>query len=416
MKKSNEGYLTKYLRSDFFLYDISKLMKQLSEGGEYKSKEFKKTLYEIVEKVEGLKESKDIYLPILAMLYHDIKDIKGIAGGQPTTIDTSESLQKFCKKLYLKSKSKKVVLIIGESGTSKELIAKAIHYLGDRSNKDFIEINCAAIPENLLETELFGYEKGAFTGAYKSKIGLIEKANKSTFFLDEIGKMPEPQQGKLLKVIEEKKFYRVGGHKSIDIDVKFIAAAQNEKDIIPDLRARLGSNIIKMLPLRERLKINSDIPKLLLPKVIEDMGDIVGQDYFISKGANEKLLSYSYKNNYRDLESTLEAAIESAYEEGRKEILVTDIPNEDIDNVEKQVSTVQIEEPLDFRNIKLKDIISYGDKIRSDIVKAKIRAVLKEGQDLKAVLINEGLPEYQYDGMLKKLRKVSKSSVKELTQ
>jgi transcriptional regulator with PAS, ATPase and Fis domain len=398
MKKSNEGYLTKYLRSDFFLYDISKLMKQLSEGGEYKSKEFKKTLYEIVEKVEGLKESKDIYLPILAMLYHDIKDIKGIAGGQPTTIDTSESLQKFCKKLYLKSKSKKVVLIIGESGTSKELIAKAIHYLGDRSNKDFIEINCAAIPENLLETELFGYEKGAFT------------------VLDEIGKMPEPQQGKLLKVIEEKKFYRVGGHKSIDIDVKFIAAAQNEKDIIPDLRARLGSNIIKMLPLRERLKINSDIPKLLLPKVIEDMGDIVGQDYFISKGANEKLLSYSYKNNYRDLESTLEAAIESAYEEGRKEILVTDIPNEDIDNVEKQVSTVQIEEPLDFRNIKLKDIISYGDKIRSDIVKAKIRAVLKEGQDLKAVLINEGLPEYQYDGMLKKLRKVSKSSVKELTQ
>ena len=151
------------------------------------------------------------------------------------------------------------VLITGESGTGKELVARSIHYTGKRKDKPFIPINCAAIPHNLLESELFGYEKGAFTNAFNRKIGCIEEANSGTLFLDEIGDMPIEMQSKLLHFIENKTFRRVGGTKIIEVDVRIIAATnQNLTELIEqgkfreDLYYRLNIFPIHIPPLRER--------------------------------------------------------------------------------------------------------------------------------------------------------------------
>ena len=158
------------------------------------------------------------------------------------------------------------VLITGESGTGKELVARAIHHLSDRREAPFIEINCASIPVNLLESELFGHEKGSFTNATQRKNGLFEEAHKGTIFLDEIGEMDPAMQVKLLRVLEERKIRRVGGTRNIDIDVRVIAATNRYlqgaiKDGLfrEDLYYRLNVFPINMPPLRER---REDIPRL----------------------------------------------------------------------------------------------------------------------------------------------------------
>ena len=198
------------------------------------------------------------------------------------------------------------VLIVGESGSGKELVAKAIHNLSQRKERHFVAINCAAIPENLLESELFGYMKGAFTGAVSNKQGLFELANDGTLLLDEIAEMPLTLQAKLLRVIEDGTFRRVGGTSDIKVDVRIISSTNkdiksviNEGGFREDLYFRLNVLSLKVPPLRER---RDDIPLL----VEYFLKKYAGDKKKISQKAIEALKDYSWKGNVRELENIIE--------------------------------------------------------------------------------------------------------------
>jgi two-component system response regulator PilR (NtrC family) len=205
------------------------------------------------------------------------------------------------------------VLITGESGTGKELVARAIHYEGDRKDKPFVTINCGAIPENLLESELFGHQKGAFTGAVANKVGLVELADGGTFFLDEVTELPFNLQVKLLRFIQERNFRRVGGTAGISVDIRLIAASNKdvEKEVgegrfRKDLFYRLNVIRINVPTLRER---KSDMPMLVkhfLEKYSEEHGKKIKG---ISEEAINLLVEYDYSGNVRELENAIERAV-----------------------------------------------------------------------------------------------------------
>jgi len=205
---------------------------------------------------------------------------------------------------------KTTVLITGESGVGKEIIARAIHYNSARSEEQFIEINCAAIPETLLESELFGYEPGAFTDARRRKIGLFEKADHGTIFLDEIADMPLVLQAKVLKVLEEQSFMRLGGMSEIKIDVRFITASNRnlkkaieDGDFREDLFYRLNVVPISIPPLRERKE--DIIPLALL--FIQDFNHELHRSYEgISEEASKVLIEYDWPGNVRELRNVIE--------------------------------------------------------------------------------------------------------------
>lgn len=221
------------------------------------------------------------------------------------------------------------VLIHGESGTGKELIAKIIHQQSTRKEKPFQTINCAAIPENLLESELFGYEKGAFTGAQQQKQGLIPAANGGTVFLDEIGEMDFNLQGKLLRVIQERKVTPVGGTSELDVDFRLVAATN--RDLLEevhkgrfrlDLYYRLNVIPIHLPPLRER---KEDIPLLVdffIRKLSQNMGKSIEG---ITKESLQKLEQYTYPGNVRELQNIIERAIALTQS---KSIQIDDLPDE----------------------------------------------------------------------------------------
>lgn len=202
------------------------------------------------------------------------------------------------------------VMITGESGTGKEMVAVAIHRNSPRKNGPFVPVNCAALPEQLLESELFGHEKGAFTGAYSRKIGRFELADKGTIFLDEIGELPPSMQAKLLRVLQEKSFERVGGTKTITVDVRVIAATnrQLEKAIKDgqfreDLYYRLNVMPINLPPLRER---REDIP-LLVDHIMKKLRPTYGAKR-ISPAVMELFHHYDWPGNIRELENVIERA------------------------------------------------------------------------------------------------------------
>jgi two-component system response regulator PilR (NtrC family) len=205
------------------------------------------------------------------------------------------------------------ILVLGESGTGKEIVARAIHFNSDRFNKPFVTINCAAIPENLLESELFGHKKGAFTGAIDNKKGLFEEADGGTIFLDEVGELPLNIQVKLLRAIQEKEFKRVGDTKDVKVNVKIIAASNSnlEEDVKKnkfreDLYYRLNVIKIDMPPLRDR---KDDIP-LLVNHFIEKYNKEIGKDIEgISDEAQQYLENYDFPGNVRELENIIERAI-----------------------------------------------------------------------------------------------------------
>ncbi|GAM07797.1 acetoacetate metabolism regulatory protein AtoC [Geobacter sp. OR-1] len=202
------------------------------------------------------------------------------------------------------------VLITGESGTGKELIAKSIHHLSDRREAPFIEINCASIPVNLLESELFGHEKGAFTDASARKTGLFEAANKGTIFLDEIGEMDPAMQAKLLRVLESRQIRRVGGTRNIDVDVRVISATnRNLGDAIKsgqfreDLFYRLNVFPIRIPPLRER---REDIP-VLAAFYLDKYSRAFSRGFHEISGEAKALLSgYNWPGNIRELKNVIE--------------------------------------------------------------------------------------------------------------
>jgi len=217
------------------------------------------------------------------------------------------------KKLVLKiAKSNSTVMIRGESGTGKELIARSIHQNSLRSNEIFQAVNCAAINENLLESELFGHEKGSFTGAIGEKKGLFEVADNGTLFLDEIGELEISLQAKILRALQEKQIRRVGGTKDIDVDVRVVAATNRdllrmveEKRFREDLYYRLNVLSIDLPPLRER---RSDIP-VLIEYFLKKHTRGTDRKITIASDARHILEDYSYPGNIRQLESALERAI-----------------------------------------------------------------------------------------------------------
>ncbi|NTW58776.1 MAG: sigma-54-dependent Fis family transcriptional regulator, partial [Nitrospirae bacterium] len=205
------------------------------------------------------------------------------------------------------------VLVHGESGTGKELIARAIHYNSRRRDKPFVVVSCSALPETLLESELFGHEKGAFTGAIRQRIGRFEMAEGGTIFLDEIGEMTMPVQLKLLRVLQEREIERVGGNQTHKVDVRVIAAthrdlqeAMRERHFRQDLFYRLNVVPLKLPPLRERL---DDVP-LLAAHFLRKYADKNQKPVrSISREAMEALGAYSYPGNVRELENIIERAV-----------------------------------------------------------------------------------------------------------
>ncbi|HNQ62433.1 MAG TPA: sigma-54 dependent transcriptional regulator [Syntrophorhabdaceae bacterium] len=219
-----------------------------------------------------------------------------------------EELYKIVKKV---APTNSTVLIYGESGTGKELFAKSIHYNSPRRNKPFFAINCAAIPETLLESELFGYEKGAFTGAMTRHAGLFEQANGSSLFLDEIGDLTLSTQAKLLRAIQEREIRRIGGSENIRLDVRIIAATNKklEEEIAKgafreDLYYRLNVIAFSVPPLRERV---ADIP-LLVEHFLSRLNEVHSRKKTISNEALQILMKYRWPGNVRQLESVMERA------------------------------------------------------------------------------------------------------------
>jgi two-component system response regulator AtoC len=228
-------------------------------------------------------------------------------------VSKNEEMQKIFDVIKKVSHYKSTVLITGESGTGKELVARALHYNSDRSQHPFIAVNCGAIPENLLESELFGHAKGAFTDAIRTKKGLFEEADAGTLFLDEIGELPGQLQVKLLRVLQDGEIRRIGESKPIQIDVRIVAATVkdlpkevNEGRFREDLFYRLNVLPIHIPPLRER---KEDIPLLIqhfIGKYNQAMNKNVAN---INHEAMERLMNYKWYGNVRELENTIERAI-----------------------------------------------------------------------------------------------------------
>ncbi len=225
-------------------------------------------------------------------------------------IGKSKSMQEVYDLIQKVACSRVNVLITGESGTGKEVVAKAIHYNSDRKDRPFLPINCGAIPENLLESELFGHEKGSFTGAFQQKTGLFEVANGGTVFLDEIGELPPMMQVKLLRVLQEREFRRVGGTRDIQVDVRLIAATNKdleqavaEGEFREDLFYRLNVIRLSLPPLRDR---REDIP-LLVEHLYRKMS--ANETVTVSEAAMRRLLDYNWPGNIRELENVLERCV-----------------------------------------------------------------------------------------------------------
>jgi Nif-specific regulatory protein len=228
-------------------------------------------------------------------------------------IGTSKKMLQVFDMIRQVADSHTTVLILGESGTGKELIANALHQNSERADRAFIKVNCGALPENLVESELFGHEKGAFTGAVKTRKGRFELADKGTIFLDEVGELSPGMQVKLLRVLQEHTFERVGGTETIEVDVRIIAATSRdleqrieEGEFRQDLYYRLNVFPIHMPPLRER---KSDI-MLLADHFVEKYGDLHDEQVRrISTPAIDMLLAYHWPGNVRELENCVERAV-----------------------------------------------------------------------------------------------------------
>ena len=263
--------------------------------------ELKRIVHEAMEK-KGIKRQE-------AQFIKDLADDVAFGG----MIGKSREMLKVYGTIKKVSETPANILILGESGTGKELVAKAIHEHSPRKDMPFVVINCGGIPENLLESEFFGYMKGSFTGAFTDKAGLFESANNGTIFLDEIGELPSLLQVKLLRVVQEKTFRRIGGTLDIKVNVRIISATnQNLEDKVKrgsfreDLYYRLNVIPIHLPPLRER---REDIP-VLTRYFIEKYSQEFAKDIkTISSYALELLMDYPFPGNVRELENIIERSV-----------------------------------------------------------------------------------------------------------
>jgi DNA-binding NtrC family response regulator len=294
-----------------------------AEGFITKPFPFEELLHELDAAIEKRRlKAENAYLR--AQL-HDRFRIEGIVGSTPVMLRLFELLKTVAA-------TSSTVLVAGETGTGKELAARAIHDASPRRNQRFVAINCSAIPETLLEAELFGHVRGAFTGAVANRQGRVEQANRGTLFLDEVGTMSPALQAKLLRVLQAREFERVGDSQTIKVDVRVIAATNSDlKRMVEagtfreDLFYRLNVIPVRIPPLRER---RADIPLLaqhflerLAAEATPGRGRVtVGQD------AQQALMAYGWPGNVRQLENTVERAF--ALSPGRSQIVFADLPDE----------------------------------------------------------------------------------------
>ncbi|MEJ2007009.1 MAG: sigma-54 dependent transcriptional regulator [Acidobacteriota bacterium] len=307
MKKGAFDYLTKPLEKDSLILTVRRA----------------------AERTELLKEN----LKLQRELYDRFR-IEGIIGRSPKMREAVEIMRKV-------STSPVTVLIQGESGTGKELVARAIHYNSSRRTKTFTALNCASIPENLFESELFGYEPGAFTGAASRRIGLFEASNGGTFFLDEIGDLPLLMQSKLLRVLQDREIRRLGGKDAIKIDVRIIVATNKEleKEITrgtfrEDLYYRLRVVTIELPPLRERKGDIEELATFFMTKYNMEFGKrIRGVEATVLKA----LTDYNWPGNIRQLESVMERAV-----------LMSDTEKIEMKDIKGELRCPQAADALDF--------------------------------------------------------------------
>ena len=246
-------------------------------------------------------------------LVKETKRLKKTVSKVQEIIGNSEAIQKIKQTIEKVSATDARVLITGENGTGKELVAHWLHEKSNRSNHPIIEVNCAAIPSELIESELFGHEKGSFTSAIKQRIGKFEQANGGTLFLDEIGDMSLSAQAKVLRALQEGKITRVGGDKEISVDVRVVAATNKDllaevadKKFRLDLYHRLGVILIHVPSLNQRL---NDIPALVEQFLIDIATDYRQLPKSIDKKAMEALLAHNWTGNIRELRNVIERLI-----------------------------------------------------------------------------------------------------------
>ncbi len=286
-------------------------------SGETAINAMKEGAFDYVEKGGSIEELKKVVHSALLKkgLVEEKNDIEALIGEELFCgmIGSAREMQKIYATIKKVADTPANILILGESGTGKELVARAIHDNSSRAKMAIVVINCGGIPENLLESELFGYMKGSFTGAYADKQGLFEMASGGTIFLDEIGELPPVLQVKLLRVVQEKTFRRIGGTENIKVDVRIISATnQNleEKvkkgDFREDLYFRLNVIPIRVPPLRER---KDDIPALTKHFIEKYAREFNKEVRNISSYAMELLMDYAFPGNIRELENIIERSV-----------------------------------------------------------------------------------------------------------
>ncbi len=321
-------------------------VKSIQEGAfEYLSKPFKiSTLKDILRKLEK------------RLNIHNFQENRysrqesGFIARSPVFLETLKQMARLAA-------TNVPVLITGESGTGKEVIAQNIHLYSERKDKPFIAVNCSAIPPSLLESELFGYEKGAFTGASASRAGYFEQANNGTLFLDEIGELNIDLQVKLLRVLQESQIRRLGGKKDINLNIRFIFATNanlkklvDEGEFRADLFYRLKVAEIKIPPLRER---KDDILPLAYHFLNKYTPEDASKNFFITKETEKLLLNYSFPGNVRELENIIRSSMVIARDTG---VIMPDDLN--------------IEQDSRERNIMKKDILDALQQVNGNKTKA----------------------------------------------
>ena len=335
--------------------------------------------------------SKPFDIDVAVALISQVMD--EVANGA-TTIDSEEPartsmigdsvpMQEVFRAVGRLSKSDLNVLITGESGTGKELVARALYENSNRKNQPFVAINAAAIPADLLESELFGHEKGAFTGANQRRIGRFEQANRGTLFLDEIGDMPHDLQSRLLRVMSEGKFYRVGGVNEICVDVRIIAATNQDieaqvdnKSFRTDLFHRLNVVRIALAPVRDR---GIDIPQLIRHFMIQAANQLNVEEKSFNQRAMECLCAYTWPGNVREIENFCRSITVMS---PSRIILSRDLPPE-IEECRYSARNLELapdwEQSLRFAIEQMleSDELAQNGRVRSEIERVMLECTLK---------------------------------------
>jgi DNA-binding NtrC family response regulator len=327
-----------------------------------------------------------------------MKEELAVRRGAPQLVGDDAALRKVFAGLQRAAATDTTVLLEGESGTGKELFARSLHALSARADAPFVAINCAAIPETLLETELFGHEKGAFTGAVARKPGKFEMAHRGTLFLDEIGDLPLALQAKILRALEEKRFERVGGTASVQVDVRLVAATNRglraavaARRFREDLFFRLSVFPITVPPLRER---PGDIPMLARYFIERFCRDLKKRPMALSPSALEQLQAYRWPGNVRELQNCIERAVILA----------------DGDSILPRHLNLSFAEPPPaeaapgpWEQIDLSGSLSeVTRRVTAEVEKVKIQQALREGDDNKGRAAE--LLQVSYKTLLAKLK------------